>query len=249
MSGVLARYTKGLIAPNEYAAVLYPDDWAADGTKPGVVYCGGFGAGAMNILGTFNRHDIVAAGYPIVSSDLGDTPTTFTGTGGPGVWSSDAAQLKLADVITYLEEDLGCAPGPHFLLAGSHGASAALRFAAENPSEVSGVACFIGTIDLEDIRSNNRGGYASSIAAAVGSPVPSAKNPAALASSWPTTVPVRLWYSTDDPICVQATQTAFNTNAPVGADVDAISFGAHGHTTVGLPWDDITSFALARLAA
>lgn len=247
MSGVLARYTKGLIDSGEYAAVMLPDDWAGDGTKGVVAYCGGVGAGAMNVLGAFNRYDIVEAGYPVVSTDLGDTPTTFTGTNGPGVWGSDVAVLKLADLLGWVTSELGAAEDGHVLLGGSHGAASALRLAHDAPLSIAGVACFIGAIDTEDIRVNNRGGYATSIGAAIGSPVPDAKNPARLAVTWPTSVPVRLWYSTTDSICVQATQTAFNADAPVGADVDAISFGDHGHTTQGLPWTDITSFLLDRL--
>lgn len=254
MNGVLSRFTKGLIDAGEYAVVMRPDDWAYNGGKGGVVYCGAYSAGAVNILGLLNRFDIVRAGYPIAASDLGDVPTQFAGsgtTGGPGVWGNNQSQTKLEHVFFHMEDALVAGP-KQLLVAGSHGAAAALRFAHDNPGQVCGVACFIGAINVEDIRANNRNGYAASINTAFGlsggASVPAAANPATLAATWPTDVPVRLWYSSSDPICVEATQTAFNSNAPVGADVDVINFGDHGHTTAGLPWEDITTFALEKLA-
>lgn len=230
------RITKDVVHAGEYAVVMRPHLWRADQTTPMVVYAGGYSAGAMNMLGFFVCHELAGRGFLVVAGDLGDTPsklggTAATGDGGPGVWANDGTQTRIAELIAYGKDTLKARDTKVGLLGGSQGAGAVVRYAHDNPGDAACVLSAIGALDTEDIRVNNRNGYAASVAAAVGNPVPSAKNPATCAATWPQTVPMRGYYSTDDTICVLATQQAFG--AAGGAAVEMVSFGAHGHTLAG----------------
>lgn len=247
--GVLVEMAgTGKFVTGEYGMLVLPRRWKPGGRA--AVYCGGYSQGAWNLRGWFGWLELANEGVAVLATDLGDTPSApggsaTTGNGGPGTWGNDTTQTALTTLYTWTQTKLG-ATSRIALIGGSQGAAPAVRWAAANPDKVSAVALGIGAVDTEDIRANNRNGYAASVQTAfglsAGQSVPTGKTGVGVAAS--LTVPVLDYYSDDDPICVPATHTAFAAANPT--QIDSRSFGAQGHTLTGFPWGTVTDWLLAR---
>ena len=154
------------------------------------------------------------------------------------LWGNATHQTRITDARTALIASPGAINGKVYLSAGSMGAAAALNWAKANPTLVQAISLAIPAIDLQDIHANNRGSYAAQIAAAWGGGAPAdANNPADNAASF-TSIPIKIWYSTDDPVCTAATVTAFAS----AAGATAVSLGAQGHSAAGIPTADVIDF-------
>lgn len=225
---------KGAVVANEYCYIYKNRLYRGDGTVPGFIYCGGYSAGGPNIVGAGFAKRLAMLGYPVISGDFGDTPTQALRTDGPGWWGNDAGIAKMELHRTFLQNQLGAKPGKVGILYGSHGGAGAYAYAAAHPGNVYCIAGVIGTVDVEDIRANNRGaggGYQASIESrytnnAGWQAARPTHNPVEVAAS--LTIPQLDYYSDDDPICTLASHQALGTAA--GANITQISMGNSGHT-------------------
>lgn len=197
----------------------------------GVVFCPGHLGTALSYL----TNDAVTAAMTKALAEVG-IPVASLPHGAN--WGNSTAQGYVGNIRAYGQTNWGFSAGTVDLIGGSAGAALALNWAKANPTLVRRIALFIPAVDLQDIHANDRGGYASSIATAWGGGAPAdANNPADNAASF-TGVPIKCWYSTDDPICVPAAVTAFCT----AAGATAVSLGAQGHAITGLNVADVVSF-------
>lgn len=200
----------------------------------GVVATFGVGSDALTyvaaaVAGNDLIQALTLAGRPIASFAHG------------ALWGNSTAQGYIGNLRTYGQSNWGFASGKVDLLGLSAGAAATLNFAKANPTLVNSIALLLPAVDLQDIDTNNRGGYSASIQAAWGGAVPDASNPADNYASF-TGFPIEIWRSTDDPICTQAAVDAFATG--VGATVH--SLGAIGHTASTLDVQQVVDFFAAH---
>jgi pimeloyl-ACP methyl ester carboxylesterase len=189
------------------------------------VACNGFGGGSSDFVGFTTTRALAEARIPVFAGDHAGTAT----------WGNDASITAVNDGVTWAGANLGLTT-PLALLTISMGTMEALNWARQHLASVACAALIIPCVDAEDVRVNNRGGYASSITTAYTDlPGWTAARPthnpveyaAALAS-----IPIRIWYATDDPICVPATITAF---AAAHGNTTLTSLGAVGHIPVPDP--------------
>jgi hypothetical protein len=92
-------------------------------------------------------------------------------------------------------------------------------------------------VDPQDIDTNNRGGFSASIQAAWGGAVPDASCPAKNTASF-TGFPIKVWYTSDDPVCIPSVVTTFAS--AVGATT--VNLGAVGHTGTTIDPTQVVSF-------
>lgn len=221
----------GSVVAGEFAFVVKPMNYKANGNQRGFIYCPGKAAGGYNVVGAGFVYELARRGYPVICGDFGDTPTAIGKNDGPGVWGNDAAVTKLGTYKTFLQTQLGAKAGKIGLLYGSHGCALAYAYAAANPTQVQMIAGAIGTCDVEDIRANNRASHQASIETAYTNnagwqAARPTHNPVEVAAT--LTIPQLDYYSTDDPTCTAATHAAFA--AAAGSNMTQRSMGAVGHT-------------------
>lgn len=188
------------------------------GEKRPVAYCPGVGANALTFL--TSPHDpvpkaVANAGLPVGSFDFG----------GSALWGNDTARTRVGTARTFMHTRLAPRTDKLLLIGGSMGGATALRWAIQNPTQVAAIALFIPAVDLQDIVANNRGGYAASVTTAYGGTPTDAQNPADQAATL-VSIPITIWYASDDPICAAATVQAFG--AACGATM--VNMGAVGHS-------------------
>lgn len=167
-------------------------------------------------------------------------------------WGTDAAQSRVADSWSYLQTTRGVPSSKTLLFALSMGALAALNWAFDNPTKVAAIALIIPITDLKDAH-DNRGfsaliesaqAYGSHSAYLAAEPThnPSATGrQAALAG-----IPIKLWYSTDDPAAVASVCLAWAASMnSQGGNVTTTSMGAVSHTASALDPEQVAEFLLA----
>jgi pimeloyl-ACP methyl ester carboxylesterase len=120
--------------------------------------------------------------------------------GGISTWGNNSAVSTIGEAVDYLAASLG-AVGPIHMLGGSMGALNVLNYAKRFPADVASLTLIIPLVALDAFHDENRGGYAT-----------------------------RIYYSTNDPLCLPAEVLAFAT--AIGAE--PISLGAVGHVAQGL---------------
>lgn len=220
-------------------------------TKPGargVVYAQG-SHGLANVLrfGTWDQpagRAIADRGYQAIAGDLSQTLTQ-------GTFGNDTARSRVGSLKTFLQGTIGAASGKVWGFAGSGGCTALLNYARQNPTHFAALVLLNPLIDPQDFYDNNRGGttipkteleaaYGGS-AAAFAAAMP-AHNPARNTGEL-TGVPMRLYYSTNDPYIPVATVTAFAAAVnTAGGTADTFSLGAVGHTAGALTGDQIADY-------
>lgn len=213
----------------EYAAaerhqLHIPKNWHFDQSQRGVVFCHGLGGDWQP---SFLPLALADAGFVVITADMGGTAH----------WCSTAAIDRVADAWTLMKARANVKTDKKLLAGNSMGAGQALIHAMLNASTTAAVVGTIPLVDMEDVRANNRGGYQAAIEAVHGSPVPSNKRPNQNVASF--TMPVRLDYHTDDPICDAGVVTAFDTAV---ATCTAVSMGTGGHDFTATPTDQWASF-------
>lgn len=171
-------------------------------------------------------------------------PTIATDLGGGSTWGNETLVSRLNTTITYFNAITGARTDRVILLGVSMGAASVLNWIRNwantgagsgndfaNRNKVAAVVLLAPSVDLQDIVNNNRGGLGGAVSGAYSgytggwaTQAPTA-NPANYASGY-ASVPIRIWYSTNDSICVPATITAFAT----GSGATLTSLGAIGHS-------------------
>ena len=186
------------------------------GTAKGVLIFYGHGSqdSWYNLDDAFGDGEVIHTARP--SASLDDSA--------PCRWGNAAMRTAISTLRTNAQVSL-FASGKVHLLGISAGATAAFNWAKANPSLVQSILGVVPAIDIQDIHTNNRGGFAAEIATAYGGAPADADNPADNAATF-ASIPHKLLYATDDPICTAAAVTAFA--AASGAKLH--SLGAIGHT-------------------
>lgn len=156
---------KGRYVANEWDVLAIPRLYRRDGTKMGVIYCHGAGELAASPLGSVNSKiaeaqllSQIAAQYPMAMADLGTWEQG--GTSDSNSWGNTNAQTRVGQLKTWLQSASGggAKSGKVALIGISMGATTALNYARNNPTQVVGVIGIIPVIDLDDIRTNDLGG-------------------------------------------------------------------------------------------
>lgn len=196
------------------------------------IFCGGAG-GDDRWLATdldptaVSARDLFEAmapwGYQFASPD-----TAFT-------WLNTTAMDRMDALYTYLTGTLDF-PSKLTLMGGSQGGGTALLWAHRNPEKV---ACIVGMVPLthlDNFHDEDRGGFAASIESAYGglaaynTAVPT-HDPIEIAADLATeNIPIRLFYSADDPLIEVAEVEEFA--AIVGAEVSNIGNAGHSIDTL-----------------
>lgn len=253
---MLTRYGVGNATTGEKDVLVIPRLYKRDGTKMGIVFCHFLGGTAtipmLDVANNPNFRRIITAivdvvGLPVVSTDLG----------GAGGWNSNATMTKVSEARTWLQSASGggAKAGKIGLLCWSMGGSAAVRWAADNPSLV---ACMVGlqpASDLNDFRNFNRAaGWSGTVQnvpqigrginVALGladfstadypthgqslATLPSGTDPLL---HHPTTIPAKAWATSDDAVVIASTVYTLWEGLMGGQVIDA---GTGGHSDTGL---------------
>lgn len=218
--------------PGEWIADLAPVDYARDATIRGLIIDHGAAqdaflamtrsaaGSALDLHGQYALVCELARNFPMVVPDLGGGQT----------WGNDTAINAVGQARTFLHGAGGAKAGKDVLVGVSMGFLAAMNYARAFPGNVAGVVGILPVSDLNDIVTNNRGGFAGNVHAAYGGTYVEAvhgltHNPTNYAAT--ITVPVRLYYAINDTIVIPSTVTGLAAAIP-GAT--ATSLGALGHT-------------------
>jgi len=151
--------------------------------------------------------------------------------GGPQTWGNQAAIDGAERSYGRVQSLPGTKPGKVFLIGASMGGLTALNWAAQNKSRVAGIALIIPVMNPNDIKVNDRGGYASLVNTAYGGTYDDAvhgyvHNPRTASAAKFGDIPILIFYGLTDDVCVPAETLAFA--ADVGENVTLIPLSS-GH--------------------
>jgi len=180
--------------------------------------------------------DASSSPIPPTAVSTNRMPVIATDMGGISTWGNSTAMTAMNDTTAFFSNKLG-ADDQVILLGISMGAATVLNWARTNPSKVAAIALHIPVVDLQDIIDNNRSGLGPLVTAAYGGNPPSASNPAVNTADF-TGFPIRIWYSSNDPICIPSIVTSFAS--AVGATMT--NLGAVNHTIAGIDVNDMVSW-------
>lgn len=213
-------------APSEFQFVVgTASAWA--GRKPPLIYCHGSGAttqtaasGSAANAGEWALLTALAQHYLVIVADLGLQ-----------AWGNDTHVARIAEAKAYLAA-LG-ATGPVTLVGGSMGNLGALGYARAHPESVSKVACIIPALDLAslypmasaDIDAAYGGAYSNAVHGPTHSPVQ-------YAASLDADLPIHLFTTSNDPVCLPSTASAFVSARPQTGRTDLGALG-HGDAAAG----------------
>lgn len=234
--------------------LMLPDDWRADGTKTGVIFCHGYNttpqpeyeahspdpsAGIPNMYRLIDA--IVRAGFPVVSCKNGSaaltsaSPFTFEITepaatpGGGNGWGNATSENYITQARAYLISK-GAKNGKVLLFGQSMGHIAVMRWVKNNKALAAGVVSSMGVADLSNIYANAT--YTSSINTAHGgtwsqASLGAATNPLTMAQAGAFSgVPWLGFYGASDTTVPKSTSDALV--AAIGASA-SVNYPAGGH--------------------
>lgn len=198
--------------------------------RVGIVYAPGYGGSDLSLVATLQMtqtRDLFPF-YPILAG-------SYAGATGFG---NDTYITRVGQAVDFIDNNLKARSDKVAFFTGSGGTPGILNWAKDNVSRVACIVAGVPLVDIEDLHDNNRGGYADEVEAAYGglagytAAMPT-HNPAQYPEAF-AGLPIRLYYSTDDPLIYPPTVTAFAAGA--GSSCEAISMGATGHvmTTPGV---------------
>lgn len=231
----------------EGSLAMLPKRWLADGTVRGCLYMHGATSDEKQMIDYTNAPGLLAilaavanAGYPILGVYAGGDQ-----------WGNATAQARMDDAKTYLQGTLGAKSGSVVLIGGSMGGLAVQNWAKAHAAST---ACIVGITpvsDVNDIKTNNRGGLAASINTAYGGSYVEATygatyNPHTYAATGLAGIPYKAWYGTSDAIVISTTVTDTVTAAGASASAVAVA-GDHGSAPGNIPPADVVSFIGAHV--
>lgn len=229
----------GLYAAGETHVFHWERTYKPDSTKRPIIWCHQHTGSAASTMppahSVYGIEALAAAGHPVIAADLG----------GGSTWGSDASLARLTDAFNYIVAQMGAKSDKALLWGGSMGTLTALLWAKANPTKVAALAAALPVVNLQDVHDNRSFGgtvYSTVIEAAYGSAanynaaLPN-KNPAASPGSF-TNIPMKFWYSDDDPVAVPSEVASFAS----ATGAAKASYGAQGHTFNGLKLGDVRDF-------
>lgn len=222
-------------APSEAQAYRTRAGYVGNGTKTGIVCCHSGTAtaltGALATSGISTAYPRLQAwladcGWPIVTPDLaGDTACNDTGT------------TRVGEARTWIQASPQSAKsGKVILLGWSEGGGTAMKYALDNPTNVAAMILLQPLSDLQDVVTNNRGGFASLVNAAYSggysdATYGAAHNPKLFASTLAASnIPAWVAYATDDTVVIPTSVASVVTSLGSTATVGLTSTGGHGDT-------------------
>lgn len=229
---LVTSYGVGQYAAGEAHCLLRPRKYI--GAKRAVIWCHGANRTAV---------DGVATGYADIPRALAeDFPVLYADLGGPYTFGNAASQARLSDARTYMGA-LGFTTDQIILAGGSMGGALACNWARANPTLVRALLLFIPVVNIEDVRANNRNGLQANIEAAytdnaTWQTLRPTYNPVEYAASL-ASIPTRVWFSTNDDVCLPAQAAAFIKDSVS----PAVSLGPVGHDVAGINLADVRSYA------
>ncbi len=207
-----------------------------DATERGVIAVPAHGNSADNWWDPLRSDKLLALArfhFVVIGVDSGPT------------WGNDVGLGYMNDGVTYLQGTSGGAKSGNILLyATSMGGVNALNYAKRNLSTVSAIALVCTPPDVEDVRANNRGGFTqASIETAYGNnslwqTARPTRNPVEFASQL-AAIPVRIWYTTDDPFVMTSCVDAFAT---AHGNTTKTNMGTGGHDFTLAPPNDVAGW-------
>lgn len=197
------RYSVGNVSPGEGSVEVYPKYPKAAGTQVGVMHVHGAGGNGVQAITPEGKTEgmtrlIAAAGQPTLASDWG----------GPDTWGNATAVARIGTGRSFLQASMGAKSGKVSFTNGSMGAATTLNWAGANPTLVASIVMIIPVINVTDIHTNNRGGYAGAINAAYGGAYSEATygalyNPFTQAQAGKYAgIPMLCFYGTSDALCL-----------------------------------------------
>lgn len=221
--------------------------------KPGVIYAPAYGAGAANVLGSQLIRQLGLWGYPVVCVDMGAARTGGV-TGAASVWLGDTVKLHqwtndlAMGAVDAIDATIMPAIGglsPYFVYAGSGGGAIA-KWVHDNPAKVRAYLGIIAVTSLQDVVTRDPATasapptFKDSIKTALGmvdDVVPAVRDPLQMASTWPTSIPVRHYLSGQDHICApQKTKDFCDIVNGIGGHAEWFQHNNNDHDYVtGLP--------------
>ncbi len=176
-------------------------------------------------------------------------PTNWT-------WGDDEMITRIDDALTYAEAQYGFNPPYHFVGV-SMGTPCAMNWAVNNLDKVRSIACMLPAVNIQEIVDDNLANtgavappnvYPPNHGTAYGVRPPDSHNPASYAADL-SGIPIKLWYSNNDTICLPAEVVSFAADS--GAETVNIGnqtvFGIPGHgLDTGFTSTDVATFLTAN---
>lgn len=180
----------------------------------GVSYVHGAGSNADYCLSTLGnqaaRTFTVSTRYPAIAGD----------NGGQSTWGNDLSITRLGGNLTRLQARSDVHDSDYALVGDSMGGIVSLNYAAQATVKPKAIVMVIPVINPEDIRANNRSGYAASINAAYGGAYNEAtmgatKNPYTMRSAAKLAgIPMLIFYGLTDTLCLPTFTQQFGAADP-----------------------------------
>ncbi len=177
-------------------------------------------------------------------------PTNWT-------WGDDEMITRIDDVLTYAEANYGFDP-PYHLVGVSMGTPCAMNWAVNNLDKVQSIACMLPAVNIQEIVDDALANtppvappnvYPPNHGTAYGVRPPDDHNPASYAADL-SGVPMKLWYSNNDTICLPAEVVSFAADSgaeTVNIGDQAPFLGIAGHNLAqGFTATDVATFLTAN---
>lgn len=220
-------------APSEQQAYRTRLGYKGDGTKTGIIACHSGGATAATsayantgISTAYPRIQSFLAdcGWPVVNADLGGDPCC-----------NDTGTARVAEARTWLQASPQSAKAGKVILLGySEGGGIAMKYALDNPGNVAAMVLLEPLSDLQDVVTNNRGGFASLLNAAYpggysDGTYGAAHNPKLFAPTLATyQIPAYITFASDDTVVIPSTVQSVITSLGSTVTIGLVSTGGHG---------------------
>jgi pimeloyl-ACP methyl ester carboxylesterase len=224
MLAVASNAGLGRYVANEWDAVLRPVSSRVARTP--LVWCHG------NNGTTLTDH----SGYNLQLRQLAQRHTVIAADLGYNTFGNATGVTRVGQALDYLAASHG-ASGKAVLVGASMGGAVALNYAVRYPERVTAVVGIIPTLSLD-------AADASPVAANIDAAYPPAYDPAnpahlahdpvAFADDLPAEIPVHLWTSSNDPLCLPAHTAAFLAARPLTQHTDLGPLG-HAGIDVAVP--------------
>lgn len=147
-------------------------------------------------------------------------------------WGNSTMRDRITTLVDACQAASYFPAGKVHLVGNSAGSLCALLWALANPTRVASLALALAPVDIQSLYDRNPLGVTASIDAAYGGRPPDSENPALRAAEL-LGIPICLWYSSSDPVGLEAETLAFAEDA--GATLQGM--GAVDHT-----WGDQSVF-------
>lgn len=180
-----AQFQVSLYQANEASYLFVPPGWRRDRSKRLVIVNHGANGNCLSAgSGNGGIFNLLAAisdqlGLPVLSIDGGCSVGTVYGTGvvGPAqnTWGNAAAMTAIDAAVNWATAASGkpagmtaydVVPGglgPVIMIGVSMGGASTLNYAARNPAKVRAILGIVPVADVNDVYTNNRGGWAADI--------------------------------------------------------------------------------------